>query len=539
MVTPTNKRLVRGRSRDSLKNLTSKLPPNLSQQLRESVNSFVNSLPGDKPECEALRKSVFKKFSGGLRDPKLAVVAKRAFLETEKQCADTNRRVSAWIRRNESYADARVLALATRKISSILGNFSVPEMCNRARFGPGSTFEGRGADVSWARKFSLTDVTPEFKKDASYLLHCHFPPWVEAICDSAAATPLLTMVPGGRYSTVAKNETTDRSIIVEPTINSFFQQGIGQMIRARLKRWCGIDLEDQSLNQRLAKLGSLTDDLATVDMSNASDLISKKLVYDLLPEEWYHWMDLTRSRRVLIDGQWVELEKFSSMGNGFTFDLETLIFYALAWAVSVDAGANPFWVTAYGDDLIVPTMVQEQFLKLFSDCGFAVNTAKSYFSGPFRESCGHDYYEGRNIRGVYIKSLGTAIDVMKVHNRFFEWSRRTGIDSAKLRDELAQSCPLLLRYRVPMILGDVGLFSSFDEACPPVARDHPRYSGWEGFRIRTIKPVMRERDRYDRFLMLQRLVQHNTEGREQGNNLSLRLVPVGYVEKEIVSLWED
>lgn len=534
MVTQTQpQRLVRGRSRDQLKNLTSKLPPHLTTHLRESVLSFVGQFSGDEPAIVALRKSLFKKYSGGARDPQLAAVAKRSFLETEAKCADTNRRVSAWLRRNESYADARLLHLASGKIASILGNFSVPEMCNRSRFGPGSTFEGRGSDVSWARKFSLTDVTPEFKKEASYLLHCYFPPWVEAICETADASPLLTIVPGGRYSTVAKNETTDRSIIVEPTINSFFQQGIGRMIRARLKRWVGVDLDDQSTNQRLAKLGSLTDDLATVDLSSASDLISWKLVYDLLPEEWFGWLNLTRSRRVLIDGEWKELEKFSSMGNGFTFDLQSLIFYALTWAVTVDAGVNPFWVNVFGDDIVVPSVVKESFLKLFDDCGFSVNTGKSYFTGPFRESCGHDYYLGQNIRGVYITSLNTMLDVMKVHNRFFEWSRRTGIDTTALRDQLARSCPLLLRYRVPPCLGDVGLFSSFDEACPPVAR-----WGWEGFRIRTISPVLRTRERYDRFLMLQRLAQRNEEGRDAGNTLSLRLVPVGYVEKEIISLWE-
>jgi hypothetical protein len=179
---------------------------------------------------------------------------------------------------------------------------------------------------------------------------------------------------------------------VEPTINSWFQQGIGRMIRSRLKRRVGVDLDDQSTNQRLAWLGSISNDLATVDLSSASDLISRKLVEDLLPRDWFFWLDITRSHRVLIDDSWVELEKFSSMGNGFTFDLESLIFYALSWAVTTVEGYNTFWVNVFGDDIIIPAGVKELFLKTFDSLGFRVNENKSYFEGPFRESCGKDFY---------------------------------------------------------------------------------------------------------------------------------------------------
>jgi hypothetical protein len=533
VVTPLKMKFVRGKSSDNLRTITSQLSPELQRALREQIESFTDRCPDSHPATSVLRKTAFKKYSGGKRNPTLALVAKHAFLETEKHCADTNRRVRSWIHTNKSYADPVVLHMATRKISSILGNFSIREMCDKARFGPGSTFAGRGEDVSWARKFSLTDVTPEFNKTASSLLSCYFQPWVNSIVDSEhQACPILDVVPGGRYSTVAKNETTDRSIIVEPTINSFFQQGLGGMIRARLMKACGVDLNDQSTNQRLAKLGSLTDDLATVDLSSASDLISKDLVQDLLPEEWFWWMNLTRSRRVFIDGQWVTMEKFSTMGNGFSFDLESLIFYALTWAVTVRRGYNPFWVNVFGDDIVVPSAVEEDFKQVFQNCGFKVNTEKSYFAGPFRESCGHDYHLGENVRGVYITSLSNALDVLKVHNRFFEWTLRTGISTEQLRTFMVNSCKILKQYRTPNCLGDVGISSHFDEVCPPIARD-----GWEGFRIRTIQPVLRTRTRDDRFLLLQRLAQRSVEF-DQGNSLALRLTPAGYREKEIISLWD-
>lgn len=500
----------------------------------DAVDCWSGQLDHQDPAVQSLQKSLTKKLRDRKKNPVLRDVALKTFLVTEEYCRATNHRISLALRGAHpfngvsSYADNRVLYLASRKIAEILGSFNIDEMLTKARFGPGSTYRCRGHDVSRARKFSLTDVTPEFNKIARGLL-AEYRSWAHFLTDSdGSCCPLLEVVPGGRYSTVPKDRSTDRSIIVEPTINSWFQQGIGRMIRSRLRRRCGVDLDDQSLNRRLAKLGSISDDLATVDLSSASDLISKKLVEDLLPADWFFWLNLTRSRRVEVDGVWIELEKFSSMGNGFTFDLESLIFYALSWSVCVVEGYNPFWVNAFGDDLIIPAGVKEPFLKIFNDVGFKVNINKSFFAGPFRESCGKDYYEGRDIRGVYIKRLETDIDLMKIHNRLFEWSNRTGIDWSELRGVILFYLGHI-RARVPPRLGDLGIHCHFDEVCPPVARD-----GWEGFKVRILLPVLPKRDRSDRFLILDRLL-----GSEDARNqVPLRQDPTGYRYDETISSWD-
>jgi hypothetical protein len=311
---------------------------------------------------------------------------------------------------------------------------------------------------------------------------------------------MLTVVPGGRYLTVAKNSSTDRSIIVEPTINSWFQQGLGRMIRQRLKSKCGVDLDDQSVNRRLAALGSISDDLATVDLSSASDLISKKLVLDLLPNDWYFWLNATRSHRIEIDGEVMVLEKFSSMGNGFTFDLQSLIFYALSTAISELEGYNSFWVNVFGDDIVIPSGIRDRFCSVFNDVGFQINVNKSYFSGPFRESCGHDYYYGVNIRAVYLRKLHTMFDLMVFHNRIFEWAERTQHSIVEVRQVILSffdGFPC----RIPPRLGDVGIFSHFDEVCPSVAR-----FGWDGFKVRIAVPIFRKKERNDRFLLLSKLL---------------------------------
>lgn len=448
-----------------------------------------------------MRSSIFKKMVDEERPQMLAEEAKRRFLETEKRCKESNARIRSYLRGYDIYADPRILLRATRKIDMILGTFKIEEMLDLGRFGPGSTFACRGTDVSRARKFSLTDVSPEFNKLARGLL-AEYPLWAASLVGTdafARVCPMLEVVPGGRYSTVPKDNSTDRSIIVEPTINSWFQQGIGRMIRRRLKRVAGVDLDDQSVNRRLAKLGSLSQDLATVDLSNASDLISKELVKDLLPQDWYFWLNATRSHRVLIDGNWLELEKFSSMGNGFTFDLESLIFYALASAIAETEGFNTFWVNVFGDDIVVPSGCESLLKAVFTDVGFSINEGKSYFTGDFRESCGEDYKAGVNVRGVYIKRLFTDIDLMRLHNRMYEWAVRCHIDWSRLRRKLLHHLRHI-KARVPPHLGDVGIFSSFDEATPAFSRD-----GWEQYRYTALLPVLSTGQRSDRFLLLDRL----------------------------------
>lgn len=509
-----------------------KLSDNERSYILDSIDCFIDGLP-DSPAVLSLRRSAFKKLRSRRRNPDLRVRAQATFLKTEEDCRATNSRVSLNIRGVKPYGDSSVLYIASRKIAEILGNFNVAEMLHLSRFGKGATYHCRGSDVSKARKFSLTDVTFEFQKLASSLL-AEYPLWAGSLADTdLPVCPLLTPVPGGRYSSVPKDQTTDRSIMVEPTINSWFQQGIGRSIRRRLLSKTGVDLSDQTLNRRLACLGSMTDDLATVDLSSASDLISWKLVYDLLPEDWYYWLDITRSRRVQIDGKWVELEKFSSMGNGFTFDLQSLIFYALGWAVAKLEGYNPFWVNVFGDDIVIPSGIKERFLETFLACGFKPNVEKSFFSGPFRESCGHDYFNGENIRGVYVRTLETDIDVMKVHNRFYEWANRLGVEWSELRRVFLLFIGHF-RAKVPPSLGDIGVFSSFDEATPAVARSLPGSQGWEGYRIVIMTPVLLTAQRSDRFLLLDRL----RGSEDQGNEIALRQDIAGYRYRETISLWE-
>jgi hypothetical protein len=111
----------------------------------------------------------------------------------------------------------------------------------------------------------------------------------------------------------------------------------------------------------------------------------------LLPDDWFAFLNAVRTPGFTgIFGEGL-YEKFSSMGNGSTFGLETLIFASLCHAV----GAKKYLV--YGDDIVVDKSVVDGLLPLLDDAGFLVNDRKSFFSGPFRESCGGNYHAGEDI----------------------------------------------------------------------------------------------------------------------------------------------
>jgi len=152
----------------------------------------------------------------------------------------------------------------------------------------------------------------------------------------------------------------------------------------------------QTLHQSMAREASRSGSHATIDLEAASDSISYELVRFLLPRDWFELLDSLRSPFTLVRGKWVKLEKFSSMGNGYTFELETLIFAALAKACGgVDLGSD---FSVFGDDIIIPTEFASDLVSVLKFCGFSLNEKKSYLSGSFRESCGGDFFDGASVR---------------------------------------------------------------------------------------------------------------------------------------------
>jgi hypothetical protein len=167
---------------------------------------------------------------------------------------------------------------------------------------------------------------------------------------------IFKVVDGSRITTVPKTGLTDRTIAIEPLMNVFLQLGVNRYFTRRLKKLWKYDLTDQTVNQRLAMIGALHGIYATLDLKAASDTIALMLCQLLLPPAWYDLLLDLRSPKGVLDGLIGTFEKISSMGNGFTFALESIIFGAITRHAMRRSG-NRGITSVYGDDLIVPTEV--------------------------------------------------------------------------------------------------------------------------------------------------------------------------------------
>lgn len=237
------------------------------------------------------------------------------------------------------------------------------------------------------------------------------------------------LLEGSTLTTVPKNSKTDRTICTEPSLNMFFQLGAGAIIEELLKEHFNIDVHKQpEINKRMARLGSIDGAFSTIDLSNASDTISSKLLQYLIPPKIYALLDNIRSKQTKVRGEFIALNLFSSMGNGFTFPLQTLIFAALVKAVYIAKGLPlkreddlPNF-SVFGDDIICVSKAYHTVTQILGICGFTVNDDKSFNAGYFRESCGGDFFKGHSIRGVYIKKVECPADLYSVFNRLLKWS---------------------------------------------------------------------------------------------------------------------
>ena len=237
----------------------------------------------------------------------------------------------------------------------------------------------------------------------------------------------LEVVEGNVMFTVPKSSEIDRCACKEPELNMYCQKAVGNFFRRRLKT-VGINLNDQTINQRLSCIGSVDGSLATVDLSSASDSVTTQLVIALFPIEWAHLMLDLRSPITMIDGQSHVNEMISSMGNGYTFELESLIFWVLTRACAFFTRTKGR-ISVYGDDIICPSGLKVSLESTLEFFGFVLNDTKSFWSGPFRESCGKHWFAGEDVSPFYVKSTPKTVgDWCLLLNSLRRWSNNSDWD---------------------------------------------------------------------------------------------------------------
>lgn len=399
-------------------------------------------------------------------------VAWARFVEAEAKCAETNTRIKEHRRDGLQTPSlvSSILFVAKRKIADIL--WRVPSLHELDfSFGPGAntTVKATASSARWKLNAQLEcshTLVPVLPALLSALPHWA---WEHRTRREPGSTLGLLedhmqscMVPvsigNGQLMFVEKNAKTKRSIVVEPLLNSVAQKGIGQLLKERLRR-VGIDLSKQeTINKSLAREGSVRQHVATVDLSMASDTISYEVVMELLPLDWALFLRNFRTPRVEYKGQVLNLEKFSSMGNAFTFELETILFYGLAWATTRHLGGDLKDVMSYGDDIILPTHCVPALTEVLNFLGFEINLDKSFWQGRFRESCGGDYVSGFDIRPFYQKDLVSGQSLFVLHNFYMRTCQ------PEMADFVLKAIPKELRLFGPDGYGDGHLIGSWHHA---------------------------------------------------------------------------
>lgn len=233
-------------------------------------------------------------------------------------------------------------------------------------------------------------------------------------------------------SLVPKDHRGKRIIAAEPVCHQFLQQGVAaRLTRAVLHSFplsLAVDLARPELNQERAQYASLRNELATVDLSDASDTVRVRHIEDMLST-------LPRVRDLLLNvrTRWVQSSLRTSeittafpMGSALCFPVETAVY---AWiAITAISAQDPFArqpvtkkliaeiirdskLRVYGDDIIVHQKYAPLVVEALTLAGMKPNRLKCCLNTLFKESCGGDYYGGRNVVALRPRALPGSSEV--------------------------------------------------------------------------------------------------------------------------------
>lgn len=313
---------------------------------------------------------------------------------------------------------------------------SLDEFFHNGRVGPGAAIGARGGDF-YTKMFASPLTCTSHGLYLAYKNYIrNFPEWTNAENIRKEHFGEARVVAGNRLSFVPKDDKISRSICVEPSLNMFAQLGAGHVLERRLLSAYGISMADQPFkNRELARKGSLDCGFVTCDLSSASDSLSLRMLKAVLPRHVYDMLGFLRSPTCEVDGARHELQMVSTMGNGFTFPLQTLLFSAVVVTafrardrkIEYPRGSALGNWGVFGDDIICPVELWPDVKRLLDFLGFTINYNKTFVEGPFRESCGSDFFRGVNVRGVYVKRLRSMQDSYAVINQLNLFSTRTGV----------------------------------------------------------------------------------------------------------------
>jgi len=411
-------------------------------------------------------------------DPELRAIQK--FIDAEVQCGETNRRLRplnalirgeqaitpsyfqnlSWNEEDVSLDVLRALMKARKYVQDVLGaKPDIEDVLARGRFSAGTAIGVTGncthivAKIA-AKEYTVTRCAEPYGRAFLGGLH-HVTEYLtgkdpdlstrvdvnpisgEYYRDTSHLECKLTYVEHDKIFCVPKQADTHRTVGQQPLLNLLIQLGAGDVIERKLSRRANINLKyGWANNQQHAYEGSVGSerDWCTVDLKAASDSIAIEFARLLLPDAWFYFLNCIRTPQYLLPGKNIEpvrYEKFCAMGNGFCFPLETLLFKAITHGVNNVCNVPDYAHNSavYGDDITVHPSAALMLIETLELCGFETNRDKTFLVGPFRESCGKDYFNGTLVRPyVQDKIPENWYDLIHVVNSFSRLGRREVAD---------------------------------------------------------------------------------------------------------------
>jgi hypothetical protein len=287
------------------------------------------------------------------------------------------------------------------------------------KHGPGAVADKLSSNAKWNQQLWTARLQKVLPAESHLVVNQSF--WAEKQLSMHFLEPGQELPV--RVITVPKTLKTPRIIAIEPAAMQYAQQGLLRSFLDAFKedsflsRVIGFD--DQEPNRVLARLGSLSGELATLDLSEASDRVSNQHVR-LMMEDFpalHGAVQATRSQKADVPGHGViRLAKFASMGSALCFPVEAMVFLTLIFLGIEREHSAPLSrrelirlfserVRVFGDDLVVPRDYVLSVCDELQTFGYVVNAGKSYWTGRFRESCGREYYDGDDVSIVKVRQV--------------------------------------------------------------------------------------------------------------------------------------
>jgi len=333
--------------------------------------------------------------------PETAKAVVDAFVQTEADLSTVDESVfeSGWIVQARDFITRVVSPIDPQRI--------------KPKHGPGSVATGESVceKTNFSRIYDTLECVYPFTEWMQFNLNHVAESWRNYQRDLTSV-----LEPLARVVLVPKDSRGPRLISCEPLELMWIQQGLGSALQDQIESSYftrgHVNFTDQEVNRRLALAGSAGSGWVTLDMKEASDRVSLRLVEILFAGHPTLLAALKATRSTctcLPDGTVIRMKKFAPMGSKLCFPVESLVFYALA--VSGIRLTGRSWrearnaVYVYGDDLIVREQDYASLLQLFPTVGLMFNDSKCCTARSFRESCGCDAYFGVDVTPVKLKTV--------------------------------------------------------------------------------------------------------------------------------------